>query len=58
MKLKTLQIEKLPENSDAETWVKFNDRLNELANQGYTVLRATETYILMTRKTAAIRREE
>jgi hypothetical protein len=58
MKLKTLQIEKLPENSDAETWVKFNDRLNELANQGYTVLRATETYILLSRKTNAIRREE
>jgi len=58
MKLKTLQIEKLPETSDIETWAKFNERLNDLANQGYTVLRATETYILLTRKTNAIRREE
>jgi tRNA-dihydrouridine synthase len=58
MKLKTFQIEKLPENNDVETWEKFNDRLNELANQGYIVLRATETYILLSRKTNATRREE
>jgi hypothetical protein len=58
MKLKTLQIEKLPETSDVETWAKFNERLNDLANLGYTVLRATETYILLSRKTNAIRREE
>ncbi len=58
LKPKTLQIEKLPENSDAETWAEFNERLNDLACQGYTVLRATSTYILMTRKKAAIRREE
>ena len=58
MKLKTLQIEKLPETSDIETWAKFNERLNDLANLGYKVLRATETYILLTRKTNAIRREE
>ena len=38
MKPKTLQIEKLPETSDAETWAKFNERLNDLADQGYTVL--------------------
>lgn len=58
IKLKTLQIEKLPETRDVETWTKFNDHLNELANQGYTVLRATETYILLSRKTKATRREE
>ena len=58
MKLKTLQIEKIPEISDIETWAKFNARLNDLADQGYTVLRATETYILLSRKTNAIRREE
>ena len=58
MKLKILQIEKLPETSDTETWAKFNDRLNELANQGYKVLRATDTYILLSRKIASIRREE
>jgi len=58
LKLKTLQIERLPVTSDAETWAKFNERLNDLANQGYTILRATETYIILSRKTAAIRREE
>ena len=58
LKAKTLQIEKLPETNDAETWAKFNERLNDLANQGYKVLRATETYILLSRKTDAIRREE
>jgi hypothetical protein len=57
-KLKTLQIEKLPETNDVDIWAKFNDRLNELANQGYTVLRATETYIILSRKANAIRREE
>jgi hypothetical protein len=55
---KTLQIEKVPETSDAETWAKFNKRLNDLANQGYNVSRATDTYILLSRKPAAIRREE
>ena len=58
MKLKTLQIEKLPETSDIETWAKFNERLNDLANLGYKVLRATETYIILTRKDNAVRREE
>jgi len=58
LKLKTLQIEKVPETSDAETWVKFNERLNDLANQGYTVSFTRETYILLRRKTAATRREE
>jgi len=57
-KLKILQIEKLPETNDVDTWAKFNDRLNELANQGYIVLRATETYIILSRKANAIRREE
>jgi hypothetical protein len=55
---KTLQIEKVPETGDAETWAKFNKRLNDLANQGYTVSCATDTYILLSRKPVAIRREE
>jgi len=55
---KTLQIEKVPETSDAETWVKFNKRLNDLANQGYNVSFATDKYILLSRELAAIRREE
>jgi len=58
LKHKNLQIEKLPETSDAETWAKFNERLNDLADQGYTVTFATETYIIFSRKTAAIRKEE
>jgi len=56
--VRTLQIEKVPETGDAETWAKFNKRLNDLANQGYDVSCATDTYILLSRKFAAIRREE
>jgi hypothetical protein len=58
MKPKTMQVEKVPETSDTETWTKFNERLNDLANQGFTVSFTTDTYILLSRKTAAIRREE
>jgi hypothetical protein len=58
LKPKTLQIERLPETSDAETWAKFNERLNDLANQGFTVSFTTDTYILLRRRTAATRREE
>ena len=58
MKPKTIQIAKMPETSDAETWTKFNERLNDLANQGFTVSFATETYILLRKKTVATRREE
>jgi hypothetical protein len=58
MKPKTIQIEKVPETSDAETWTEFNERLNDLADQGYTVSFTTDTYILLRRKTAATRREE
>jgi len=58
LKPKTIQIEKVPETSDEETWAKFNERLNDLANQGYIVSFTTDTYILLRKKTAAIRREE
>jgi len=58
LKPKIIQIEKVPETGDAETWVNFNKRLNDLANQGYTVSYTTDTYILLSRKSAAIRREE
>jgi len=58
MKPKTIQVEKVPETSYTETWTKFNERLNDLANQGFTVSFTTDTYILLSRKTAAIRREE
>ncbi len=58
LKPKILQIERLPETSDAETWAKFNERLNDLANQGYKVVQATDTYIILSKKIASIRREE
>ena len=58
LKPKTIQIEKVPETGDTETWANFNKRLNDLANQGYNVLCATDTYILLSRKPVAIRREE
>ena len=58
IKPKTIQVEKLPETSDAETWAKFNERLNDLANQGFTVSFATDVYILLMRTRVATRREE
>ena len=58
LKPKHIQIEKVPETSDAEAWAKLNERLNDLANQGYTVSCTTDTFILLSRKIAAIRREE
>ena len=58
IKPETIQIEKVPETSDAETWAKVNERLNDLANQGFTVSFATDTYIILKRKKAATRREE
>ena len=55
---KTIQIEKVPETDEVEAWVKFNKRLNDLANQGYMVQHATDTYILLRREFVATRREE
>ena len=55
---KTIQIEKVPETGDAETWVTFNKRLNDLVNQGYSISFTTDTYIIMSKKSTAIRREE
>jgi len=54
----TLQIEKVPETNDAEAWANFNKRLNDLANQGYRIINATDTYILLRRELAAVRKEE
>ncbi|MFC1487291.1 hypothetical protein ACFLRN_06365 [Thermoproteota archaeon] len=58
LKYNTIHIEKVPEMGDTGTWQKFNKRLNDLANQGYLVSYATNTYILLTRKTLSIRREQ
>jgi hypothetical protein len=58
IKPKMIQVEKVPETNDTETWTKFNERLNDLANQGFKVAFTTDTYILLRRKRAATRREE
>jgi hypothetical protein len=55
---KTLQIEKVPETSEAEAWANFNKRLNDLVNLGYTIAHATNTYILFRRTRTATRKEE
>jgi hypothetical protein len=55
---KAIRIEKVPETSEGEAWANFNKRLNDLANQGYRIMHATDTYILLRRARAAIRREE
>jgi hypothetical protein len=56
--VKAIQIEKVPETSEAEAWANFNKRLNDLANQGYRIIHATDTYILLRRTRSATRREE
>lgn len=43
---KTLQVERVPQINEAEAWVNFNKELNDLANQRYQILHATNTYIL------------
>jgi hypothetical protein len=53
-----MQIERVPETSEAEAWANFNKRLNDLANQGFRVAHATDTYVILRRARAAIRREE
>ena len=58
VKSRTLQVEKVPETNDTETWKMFNERLNDLANQGFKVTFTTDKYILLRKKRAATRREE
>ncbi len=55
---KTVQVEKVPETNEAEAWANFNKRLNVLANQGYRIIHATDTYIVLRREPAAVRKEE
>jgi hypothetical protein len=55
---KTIQVERVPETNEARAWADFNKRLNDLANQGYTIAHTTDTYILLRRTGAATRREE
>jgi hypothetical protein len=55
---KTIQVEKVPETNKAEAWTNFNKRLNDLANQGYRITHATNTYIVLRREVVAVRKEE
>ncbi|MEJ2242488.1 MAG: hypothetical protein P8Y18_10160 [Candidatus Bathyarchaeota archaeon] len=48
----------MPETGEPATWRAFNERLNDLADQGYFVSFTSDTYILLSRKIAATRREE
>ena len=54
----TIQVEKVPETSEAEAWANFNKRLNDLANQGYIIAHTTDTYIILRRTRVATRMEE
>ena len=58
LKHKIIHIERVPESSEPATWRALNERLNDLADQGYSVSFTTDTYILLSRKIAATRREE
>ena len=55
---KTIQIEKVPETDEAQAWATFNKRINDLTNQGYRIINATDTYILLRKEHPATRREE
>lgn len=55
---KTIRIEKVPGTNEAEAWADFSKRLNDLANQGYRITHTTDTYILLRREVAAVRKEE
>ncbi len=55
---KTIQVEKVPETNKSEAWANFNKRLNDLANQGYRITHATNTYIVLRREVVAVRKEE
>ena len=56
LKPKSIQIEKVPEMDDTETWATFNKRLNDLVNQGYIIAHVTDTYIILRKEPAEIRR--
>ena len=45
-----IKIERVPETIDIEIWDKFNERINNLANQGFVVSFVEDRYIVMTRE--------
>jgi hypothetical protein len=57
LKIKNIQIEKVPKTNDAETWANFNKNLNDLDNEGYKITHVTDTYILLQRQPDSTRRE-
>jgi len=55
---KIVQIERVPETIDSERWDKFNERINNLANQGFVVSFVEDRYIVMTREKPRARLQE
>lgn len=55
---KIVQIERVPETIDSERWDKFNERINNLANQGFVVSFVEDRYIVMTREKPRVRLQE
>ena len=53
-----IQIEKVPETIDAERWAKFNAKINDLANQGFTISFVEDRFIVLNRVKHVVRREE
>jgi hypothetical protein len=58
LKPKIIQIEKVPENNGAKAWTTFDQKINDLANEGFSVAFTTVAYIVLTKKSASTRREE
>ena len=58
MNPKIIQIEKVPETIDADRWAKFNERINDLAIQGFTVSFIEDRYIVLIRQKPVVRRED
>jgi hypothetical protein len=55
---KIIQIEKVPETVDTQKWTKFNERINDLINQGFIISFTEDRYIVLNREKAVERREE
>jgi len=43
-------IEKTPETNNADEWQLIENKLNELANNGYEIVQASATYILLKKR--------
>ena len=58
MKEKIIQIERVPETIDIDRWDKFNERINDLANQGFVVSFVEDRYMVLTREKPTARLHE